>query len=64
MISKQKGAKTFATANDLSRLTKPLQSRFRRLNLPPYMKEQFIHVPAKVLPKLDVEIAYHIGTQV
>jgi MoxR-like ATPase len=31
-----KGAKVFAAYNEISRLSKPLQSRFRRLYLPPY----------------------------
>jgi hypothetical protein len=31
---KVKEAKVFATANEISRLSKPLQSRFRRLFLP------------------------------
>jgi predicted ATPase with chaperone activity len=31
-----KGCKVFATANDLSRLSRPLQSRFRKLFLPKY----------------------------
>ena len=45
-----KGAKVFATANDISRLSKPLQSRFRKLFLPRYTEEQF----------LDVSIDYSI----
>jgi len=32
------GLKVFATANDLTKLSKPLQSRFRRLHLPRYTK--------------------------
>ncbi len=39
-----KGAKVFATANDISRLSKPLQSRFRKLFLPRYTEEQFLDV--------------------
>jgi Holliday junction DNA helicase RuvB len=31
-----KGAKVFATCNEINRLSKPLQSRFRRLFLPRY----------------------------
>ena len=49
-----KGAKVFATSNDISRLSKPLQSRFRRLHLPPYTEEQFLQVSVKVLPKLKI----------
>jgi DNA polymerase III delta prime subunit len=54
-----KGAKVFATCNEINRLSKPLQSRFRRLHLPPYTEEQFLDVAAKVLPKL--KIAHVIG---
>jgi Holliday junction DNA helicase RuvB len=57
-----KGAKVFATSNDISRLSKPLQSRFRRLHLPPYTEEQFLKVSVKVLPKL--KIAHVIGKAV
>jgi hypothetical protein len=46
-----KGAKVFAASNEITRLSKPLQSWFRRLRLPPYTEEQFIEVSAKVLPK-------------
>ena len=46
-----KGAKVFATANELSRLSKSLQSRFRILHLPPYTEEQFLEVSIEVLPK-------------
>jgi hypothetical protein len=57
-----KGAKVFATCNEISRLSKPLQSRFRRLHLPPYTEEQFLDVSAKVLPNL--KIAQVIGKAV
>jgi Holliday junction resolvasome RuvABC ATP-dependent DNA helicase subunit len=33
---KIKGAKVFAACNEITRLSRPLQSRFRRLHLPPY----------------------------
>jgi Holliday junction DNA helicase RuvB len=46
-----KEAKIFATVNDLSRLSKPLQSRFRKLFLPRYTEQQSIDVSVKVLPK-------------
>ena len=59
---KIKGAKVFAACNEASRLSKPLQSRFRRLYLPPYTEEQFLEVSAKVLPKL--KIAQAIGKAV
>jgi len=49
---KIKGAKAFAACNEITRLSKPLQSRFRRLHLPPYTEEQFLEVSVKVLPKL------------
>jgi hypothetical protein len=39
-----------------------LQSRFRRLHLPPYAEEQFLEVSVKVLPKL--KIAHVIGKAV
>jgi DNA polymerase III delta prime subunit len=57
-----KCAKVFATCNEINRLSKPLQSRFRRLYLPPYTEEQFLDVAAKVLPKL--KIAHIIGKAV
>ncbi|MGB6592620.1 MAG: ATP-binding protein [Candidatus Nitrosopolaris sp.] len=59
---KIKGAKVFATCNEITSLSRPLQSRFRRLHLPPYTEEQFIEVSAKVLPKL--KIAHVIGKAV
>ena len=49
---KIKGAKVFAACNEITRLSKPLQSRFRRLYLPRYTDEQFLEVSVKVLPKL------------
>ncbi|MGB6527481.1 MAG: ATP-binding protein [Candidatus Nitrosopolaris sp.] len=55
------GAKVFAACNEISRLSRPLQSRFRRL-LPPYTEEQFLEVSVKVLPKL--KIAHVIGKAV
>jgi MoxR-like ATPase len=57
-----KGVKVFATCNEINRLSKPLQSRFRRLYLPPYTEEQFLGVSVKVLPKL--KIAHIIGKAV
>ncbi|MFZ0224176.1 MAG: hypothetical protein WA323_05530 [Candidatus Nitrosopolaris sp.] len=35
-------------------LSKPLQSRFRRLHLPSYNEEQFLQVCTKVLPRLKI----------
>jgi MoxR-like ATPase len=48
------GAKVFAACNEITRLSRPLQSRFRRLHLTPYTEEQFLEVSAKVLPKLKI----------
>jgi hypothetical protein len=49
---KIKGAKVFAACNEIIRLSRPLQSRFRCLHLPRYTEEQFLEVSVKVLPKL------------
>jgi DNA polymerase III delta prime subunit len=49
-----KGAKVFAACNEITRLSRPLQSRFRRLYLPPYTEEQFLEVSTNVLPKLKI----------
>jgi hypothetical protein len=59
---KIKGAKVFAACNEITRLSKPLRSRFRRLHLPPYTEGQFLQVSTKVLPKL--KIAHVIGKAV
>ena len=59
-----KSAKVFATCNEINRLSKPLQSRFRRLHLPPYTKEQFLDIAVKVCPKLKEEISRIIGEEV
>jgi DNA polymerase III delta prime subunit len=59
-----KGAKVFATANDLSRLSKPLQSRFSKLFLPRYTEKQFFDVSEKVLHKLGFNLARYIGASV
>jgi MoxR-like ATPase len=59
---KIKGAKVFAACNEITRLSRPLQSRFRRLHLPSYTEEQFLEVATKVLPKL--KIAHLIGKAV
>ncbi|MGB6529789.1 MAG: AAA family ATPase [Candidatus Nitrosopolaris sp.] len=56
---KIKGAKVFGACNEITRLSRPLQSRFRRLHLPPYTEQQFLEVSVKVLPKL--KIAHVIG---
>jgi hypothetical protein len=59
-----KGAKVFASCNDISRLSKPLQSRFRKLFLPRYAEEQFLDVSEKVLPRTSPGIARYIGANV
>jgi len=59
---KIKGAKVFAACNEITKLSQPLQSRFRRLDLSTYTEEQFLEVSAKVLPKL--KIAHIIGKAV
>ena len=56
---KIKGAKVFAACNEITRLSKPLQSRFRRLRLPSYTEEQFLDIAVKVCPKLKEEISYN-----
>src|SRR5215472_11642568 len=59
-----KSAKVFATCNEINRLSKPLQSRFRRLYLPPYTNEQFLDIAVKVCPKLKEEISRIIREEV
>jgi Holliday junction resolvasome RuvABC ATP-dependent DNA helicase subunit len=59
-----KCAKVFATCNEINRLSRPLQSRFRRLHLPPYTKEQFLDIAVKVCPKLKEVISRIIGEEV
>jgi replication-associated recombination protein RarA len=59
-----KGAKVFASANDLNKLSAPLRSRFRRLHLPKYTEEQFLEIAVKVCPKLPQEKALLIGQEV
>jgi hypothetical protein len=44
---KIKGAKVFAACNEITRLSRWLQSRFRRLHLPPYTEQQFLEVSVK-----------------
>ncbi|MGC1929588.1 MAG: hypothetical protein WA667_11480 [Candidatus Nitrosopolaris sp.] len=58
------GLKVFATSNDISKLSRPLQSRFRRLHLPKYTKQQFLDVAIKVCPRLAEETALFIGEKV
>ena len=51
---KIKGAEVFAACNEIIRLSRPLQSRFRCLHLPGYTEDQFLEVSSKVLPKLKI----------
>jgi replication-associated recombination protein RarA len=59
-----KGCKVFATANEINRLSKPLQSRFRKLFLPRYTEEQFLDVSEKALSKTSPSIARYIAANV
>ena len=59
-----KNAKVFASANDLNKLSAPLRSRFRRLHLPEYTRDQFLDIAVKVCPKLPQKTALLIGQEV
>jgi hypothetical protein len=59
-----KAAKVFATCNEINRLSKPLQSRFRRPFVPRYTEEEFLNVWEKLLPKLSSSLARYIGAGV
>ena len=59
-----KGAKVFASANDINRLSKPLQSRIRKLFLPRYDEIQFVDVSVKVLKNINDSLARYIGSTV
>jgi replication-associated recombination protein RarA len=56
-----KGAKVFASCNEINKLSKPLASRFRKLFLSRYTEEQFIDVSVKVLSKVGENMARYIG---
>jgi MoxR-like ATPase len=58
-----KGAKVFATCNEINQLSKPLQSRFRRLHLPKYSRERFLQIAVKVCPKLSEETVLIIAEE-
>ena len=58
-----KGAKVFGTCNEIKRLSRPLHSRFRRLHLPKYSREQFLQVAVKVCPKLSEGTALIIAEE-
>jgi hypothetical protein len=51
------------SANDLNKLSAPLRSRFRRLHLPKYSREQFLQIAVKVCPKLLEETALIIAEE-
>jgi len=59
-----KGAKVFASCNEISKISKPLQSRFRKLFLHRYSEQKFLDVSEKVLPKLSQGVARYIGINV
>jgi replication-associated recombination protein RarA len=59
-----KGAKVFATCNEINQLSKPLQSRFRKLFLPRYTEEQFSDISEKVLSKISPNIARYTAANV
>ena len=48
-----KGAKVFAACNEITWLSRPLQSRFRRLHLPPYTEEQFLQVSGQSTAQVE-----------
>ena len=54
----------FGTCNEIDKLSKPLQSRFRKLFLQRYTEEKFLDVSEKVLPKLSSSLARYIGASV
>jgi len=56
-----KNVKIFATSNDVERISRPMLSRFRKLTLPAYTKEEFLLISARVLPKLKEETARYIA---
>jgi MoxR-like ATPase len=52
-----RGCKVFASCNELKRISKPLQSRFRKIFLPRYDEQQFIEVSVKVLKNISEPLA-------
>jgi Holliday junction DNA helicase RuvB len=58
------GAKVFATCNDISRISRPLQSRFRKLFLHRYSEEEFLDVSEVVLLKTSPSVARYVGANV
>ena len=59
-----KGAKVFSSANEIKRISAPLQSRFSKLFLHKYTEEEFLNVSEKVLTRLSPSIARYIGARV
>ncbi len=59
-----KDVKIFATSNDVERISRPMLSRFRKLTLPAYTKEEFVEISERVLPKLKQETARYIAEAV
>ena len=59
-----KACKVFGTANEIDRISKPLQSRFMKFYLSKYTEQEFLNVSAAVLPKLSPSIARYIGAEV
>lgn len=64
MDFKLESCKVFATANNINRISKPLQSRFRKFFLSRYTEQQFLDVAEKVLPKLSPSLARYVGAKV
>src|SRR5215469_15946563 len=64
MDFKLESCKVFATANNINRISKPLQSRFRKFFLSRYTEQQFLDIAEKVLPKLSPSIARYVGAKV
>jgi CheY-like chemotaxis protein len=56
-----KAAKVCATCNEINRLSKPLQSRFRKLFLPRYSEPQFLDVSEKVLAFVRMPMSHFIA---
>src|SRR5215467_11109974 len=56
MILLSREQKYLLQCNEISTLSKPLQSRFRCLYLPRHGEEQFLEVSANVLPNLKIAL--------
>ena len=57
----------FATSNDISKLSKPLRSRFMELHLDEYTLEEFMEITRRLIVKrynLDISLAEKIGYSV